>query len=126
MHFLLDVHIAYRVSHAIVELGHEATHVNSILDKWHTSDEGIRKYADSHNMILISKDADFRDSHFLFASPKQLLKVNLGNISNDQRIVAIKKAIRVISDHWSPIFLIEIDKTNYDFTFTLHLKNHRK
>ena len=60
MHFLLDVHIAYRVSHAIARLGHKATHVNDILNRWHTTDKVIRKYADSHHMILLTKDSDFR------------------------------------------------------------------
>ena len=41
---------------------YEAIHVNDILDKWNTKDAAISEYADSHDCIIITKDADFRDS----------------------------------------------------------------
>lgn len=82
MKFLCDVHISYKLAKFIEEKGFQAIHVNTILDKWFTKDSDISKYADSNNMIIITKDADFRDSFFIKKSPRKLIKINLGNISN--------------------------------------------
>jgi predicted nuclease of predicted toxin-antitoxin system len=62
--------------------GYNAFHVNSLPDKWYTKDNYISKYADLNDFILITKDADFRNSYFIKKTPKKLIKVNLGNISN--------------------------------------------
>ena len=46
MKFLCDVHISMKLSKAIEKSGYSCIHVNSILEKWHTKDEEIMKYAD--------------------------------------------------------------------------------
>ncbi len=68
----------------IAQLGHTAEHINSILDKWHTKDQDIARYVDKHGFILITKDQDFRNSYLLNHTPKKLIKINLGNISNKE------------------------------------------
>lgn len=40
----------------------KSVHVNQILQKWFSSDAEICKYADEHNLVVISKDADFKNS----------------------------------------------------------------
>jgi predicted nuclease of predicted toxin-antitoxin system len=35
-------------------------------------------------LTLITKDADFRNSFFIKKTPKKLIKINLGNISNEE------------------------------------------
>ena len=65
MRFLCDVHISYKLVNAIIKLGFDCIHVNSILDKWYSKDADIAKYADDYNYIIITKDADFRNSFFL-------------------------------------------------------------
>ena len=92
MKFLCDVHISYKIVRYLISLSFEAIHVNDILDKWFTSDRDICKYADEHNMIVITKDYDFRASYYLRNTPKKLIKINLGNIANNE-LVEIDKDI---------------------------------
>ncbi len=111
MRFLCDVHISYKFVKYLVSLGFEVTHVNKILDKWFTKDKEICDYADAHDLILITKDSDFRDSFFINNSPKKLIKINLGNISNQELIQIISDNIGSISKlSTKSSFLIEIDK----------------
>ena len=77
MDFSCDVHISYKRSKHLSDLGHNSEHVNRVLDKWNTSDKDIAKYVDENNLILISKDSDFQSSHILFNSPKKLIKLTL-------------------------------------------------
>ncbi|MFB6306864.1 MAG: DUF5615 family PIN-like protein [Flavobacteriales bacterium] len=65
MGFLCDVHISYKVVNFLRAKGYRSIHVNEILDGSRTKDSDICRYADSHDLILVSKDADFRDSFFL-------------------------------------------------------------
>ncbi|MFY7911498.1 MAG: DUF5615 family PIN-like protein [Emticicia sp.] len=82
MKFLCDVHISYKVCKFLEQYGHQAIHVNNILDKWFTEDSAICDYADQNDCIVITKDEDFRASFFIKKKPKKLVRIILGNISN--------------------------------------------
>ncbi len=111
MKFLCDVHISFKIPKLLVSLGFEAIHVNDILDKWYTTDKDICSYADLNDMIVITKDSDFRDSFFIKQTPKKLVKINLGNISNQELIQILSENIVAIQKlNSKAFFLIEIDK----------------
>jgi predicted nuclease of predicted toxin-antitoxin system len=114
MNFLCDIHIAKKLSKRLQELGHTSIHVNEILDKWFTEDPKISEYCNQNDIILISKDQDFRDSHLIIKKPKKLIKVNLGNISNKDLIQAIEEHLDWIGDvnSNSEFFMIEIFKND--------------
>ena len=61
--------------------GIEATHVNRILNGSESSGCEIAAFVDGNDMLLISKDGDFRDSHFLTCTPARSLRITLGNRS---------------------------------------------
>lgn len=86
-----------------------------MLDKWHTQDRDIIKYIDSHEGILITKDQDFRSSFLLNRTPRKLIKINLGNISNEALLHKIETNIDRISemDEQHASFMIEINKDGY-------------
>lgn len=84
MKVLCDVHIAIKVAKYFIKKGINTEHVNRILNKWHTKDDDICIYADANNFTLITKDADFKNSHFINYTPKKLIKINLGNISTKE------------------------------------------
>jgi len=86
MKILCDVHIAIKVAKFLTSKNVETEHVNRILDKWNTKDEDICLYADKHDFIVLTKDADFKNSHFINNTPKKLIKINLGNISTQNLI----------------------------------------
>ena len=111
MQFLCDVHISYKIVDFLNNTGYKTIHVNTILDKWYTKDKDICNYADNHDYIIITKDSDFRDSHYIKNSPKKLVKINLGNISNSELIHILSEVIKddeIIES--SPYFIIEIDR----------------
>ena len=111
MKFICDVHISYKITNHLKSLGFETIHVNEILDKWYTKDKEICKYADSNDLIVITKDSDFRDSFFVKNTPKKLIKINLGNISNQELIDIFTKNIETIQKISSKSnFLIEVSR----------------
>jgi predicted nuclease of predicted toxin-antitoxin system len=96
MRVLCDVHIPYRLVNFLRERGVDATHVNRILDRWYTKDAEIVRYVDATGSLLITKDADFRDSHFITGNPARVVRVTLGNLSNDQLIA-------LFDHHWAAL-----------------------
>jgi len=113
MKFLCDVHISFKLVAYLKSLGFDAIHVNEILNKSETKDSEICKYADEADFIVITKDTDFRDSYFIKRTPKKLIKINLGNIPNQDLKVIFLENIAVFEKLYSrPHFLIEIDKDN--------------
>ena len=77
---LCDVHISFKVVRFFERRGHHAVHVNDILDGYHTKDSDISNYADENGFTVMTKDADFQNSHFVKIQPSRLLKISLGNI----------------------------------------------
>jgi predicted nuclease of predicted toxin-antitoxin system len=117
MRFLCDVHISYKLVTHIETLGFEAIHINQILDKSETKDSDICKYADENNMIVVTKDADFRNSFFIKGTPKKLIKINLGNISNQMLVEIFSKRITTFQDlNKKDSFLLEIGRENIQLT----------
>jgi len=111
MRFLCDVHITYKLLNHLKNLGFEAIHVNQILDKSETKDADICRYADEHDYIVITKDADFRNTHFVNLTPKHLIKINLGNIANRQLISIVGAHLHLIKQIIDrPHFLLEVDQ----------------
>jgi len=111
MRFLCDVHISYKLTKHLISLGFDTIHVNEILDKSETKDSDLCRFADQNNYVIISKDSDFRDSYFVKQTPKRLIKINLGNIPNQQLINIFNDNIDLIQKLDSKInFLLEIDK----------------
>ena len=113
MKFLCDVHISHKIVAHLKSLGCESIHVNGILNKSETKDSDICRFSDEHNLILITKDSDFRDSFFIKRTPKKLIKINLGNISNDELKAIFSDHMNTLYQLYSkPNFMLEIDKEN--------------
>ncbi len=54
--------------------------------------------ADAAGRIVVSKDADFRNSHLLTGSPARLLLVATGNIRNDDLLSLFEGRLAAIED----------------------------
>jgi len=121
MRFLCNVHISLKVVKFLNARGYENLHVNDILDKSSTKDSAICKYADENDMIVITKDTDFKISYLLQNTPKKLVKINLGNISTWELITVISNKLKFIhSLNNKEDFLFELDKGSSSFlTFDL-------
>jgi predicted nuclease of predicted toxin-antitoxin system len=101
MKILCDVHIPYKLVNFLRNQGIEAVHVNRILAKWYTKDSDICQYADNNDYVVVTKDVDFRNSHFVKGSPRKLLRVNLGNISNQELIQIVGDNLKVLTGNFA-------------------------
>ena len=95
----------------------ESVHVNDILDSWFIKDKDICIFADAYDFIVFTKDADFRNSHFLSQTPKKLIKLSLGNISTNQLIEILMENLEnirkiCVNDN----FIIEINPNQISFS----------
>jgi predicted nuclease of predicted toxin-antitoxin system len=97
MDFLIDVHLPISLSKFLSQQSEcTSVHINQILQKWHTTDAEICKYADTRNLVVITKDGDFKNSHFINKTPKKIIRVALGNISNADIILLFTRYLPVI------------------------------
>lgn len=111
MKVLCDVHMSKKVVRFFQENGIESIHVNDILDSWYTKDGAIAKYADDNDFTLMSKDADFKDSHFLKGTPRKLLRISLGNISTKRLLEILGKNLELLKEKF------ELEKCYVEINF---------
>ena len=83
MKFLIDAQLPARVAEFLNRAGHDAMHTTGLPDGNRSTDSQIAQYADTENRVVVTKDQDFRDGHLLGRSPRKLLVVAAGNITND-------------------------------------------
>jgi predicted nuclease of predicted toxin-antitoxin system len=86
MKFLLDVHIPRALKFFLDWKGFEAIHVKDILNGVNTKDKDISIFADTNDMVLITKDNDFKNSFFVHKKPRKIIRIALGNCSNEALI----------------------------------------
>ena len=111
MDFLIDVHLSISLSKFLDQQeGCTSIHVNQILQKWYTSDAEICRYADKNSLVVITKDSDFKNTHFINKTPKRVVRVVLGNISNNELIGLFKKYLQFILPLANDNFYIELSK----------------
>jgi predicted nuclease of predicted toxin-antitoxin system len=82
MNFLVDARLSRRMTAWLTAAGCGAVHTLDLPDGNRTTDEQINNMADREQRVVVSKDADFVDSHLLRGRPPKLLLISTGNISN--------------------------------------------
>jgi predicted nuclease of predicted toxin-antitoxin system len=86
--------------------------------KWHTDDSEICKIADRNEFIVITKDEDFRTSFLLKRTPRKLIRISLGNISNNALVELFSDHLTLIEDiDQNQFFYLELGKINTLYTF---------
>jgi predicted nuclease of predicted toxin-antitoxin system len=83
MKFLVDAQLPWRLARFLRQAGHDVVHTSDLPDGNRTPDRQVAELADSQGRVVVTKDRDFRDSHLLMKSPRRLLVVKTGNITND-------------------------------------------
>jgi predicted nuclease of predicted toxin-antitoxin system len=73
--FLIDANLPYRFA---IWRGPDCQHVFDINDAW--SDGEIWRYAREHDLVIVSKDADFSDWIMLSEPPPRLVHLRIGNM----------------------------------------------
>ncbi len=82
MKFLIDAQLPRRMAGWLGSAGCDAVHTLDLSDGNRTPDEQVIECAGREQRAVVTKDADFVNSHLLHARPAKLLLVSTGNISN--------------------------------------------
>ena len=80
--FLIDAQLLRGMRRWFSDAGFDAMHTLDLSAGNRSTDEQIRRFSESDGRVLISKDADFVDSHLLNGHPQKLLLISTGNLSN--------------------------------------------
>jgi predicted nuclease of predicted toxin-antitoxin system len=91
MRVICDVHILFRLVNRLREIGVDATHVNRVPNGSRTTGAAICAFVDQGGMLLITKDGDFRDSHYLRGSPERVLRITLGHLPNAELVMLLER-----------------------------------
>src|SRR5581483_6611491 len=71
-----------RMSEWLTVAGNNAIHTLDLPDGNRTTDEQINDIAEREQRVLVTKDADFVDSHVLRRRPPKLMLISTGNVRN--------------------------------------------
>jgi len=82
MMFLVDAQLPRRMVDWLKAGGCDVVHTFDLPGGNRTTDEGVIEIADREQRVVVTKDADFVNSHLLNAKPAKLLLISTGNISN--------------------------------------------
>jgi predicted nuclease of predicted toxin-antitoxin system len=82
MRFLVDAQLPRRAAAWLINAGCDAVHTLDLPDGNRTTDQQVIDLADRDGRAVVTKDADFVDSHLLRSRPEKLLLISTGNISN--------------------------------------------
>ena len=110
MKFIVDAQLPKSLSDFLNSVGHDSIHTIEFKDKNKTTDSQIKKIASKENRIIITKDADFLESHLLSGNPAKLVIVKTGNIPNAELLNLFSKQIKIIIKAIKNSSLIEIHK----------------
>lgn len=84
MNFLVDAQLPRRMATWLTAAGCDAKHTLDLPDANRTTDEQVNEVAEREQRIVVTKDADFVDSHLLTNRPAKLLLISTGNIRNSE------------------------------------------
>jgi predicted nuclease of predicted toxin-antitoxin system len=91
--------------------GCDAAHTLDLPGRNLTSDDDVISTADRDARIVVTKDADFVDSHLLLGKPEKLLLISIGNISNDELEPLITAMLTDLIREFESARFIEIHRT---------------
>ncbi len=82
MRFLLDAQLPVRLARSLRGAGHDVLHTSDLPRGNRSTDDEVCAVADEQERVVVTKDRDFRDSHLLRRTPRRVLIVATGNMSN--------------------------------------------
>jgi len=109
MKFLIDANLPHKLALLLKNKGYNVIHTDNLRNKERTTDNEIRKIALEENYIVVTKDADFFDSHVIKKIPPKLLFVTTGNIVNQQLIRLFETYFEKIIVLFENYDLVELD-----------------
>ncbi|WGL52970.1 DUF5615 family PIN-like protein [Nocardioides sp. BP30] len=89
-------------------MGHDAIHTLDLPKRNATPDGDIADLADREGRLVVTKDVDFLNSHLVGGTPRRLLRVLTGNISNSELLTLFRANIAAIEERFVDSDLIEL------------------
>lgn len=112
MKFLVDAQLPRDLVDFLKAHGHEAIHTAELPEKNHTQDETIRRMADAEDRIVVSKDDDFVTSHLLRGTPRRVLLISTGNITNPELIQIMQENLDSLEKALAEGVFVELTRTS--------------
>jgi predicted nuclease of predicted toxin-antitoxin system len=109
--FLIDAQLPTRLATLLNEHGQEAIHTSSLPAGNRSTDQQICTIADAQDRVVVTKDADFRNSHLLSGSPRRLLILTTGNITNDALLELVGARLAAITHAFETSDFVELGPT---------------
>jgi predicted nuclease of predicted toxin-antitoxin system len=110
MKWLIDAHLPRRLAYHMRDAGHDVVHTLDLPDGNATSDQEINQVSIDESRIVVTKDADFVLSYWLYQHPYKLLLVATGNITNNTLLAMISQHLPTLSEAFEIHDFIEIDQ----------------
>ena len=108
MKFLVDAQLPVRLARRLAAAGHDAVHTSELSDGNRTSDAEIARIADDDDRVVVTKDRDFRNGHLLRSSPRRLLIVVTGNITNNELVELFDRHLDAIVAALQEVRFVEL------------------
>jgi predicted nuclease of predicted toxin-antitoxin system len=111
MNCLVDAQLPRQMTAWLAAAGCDAVHTLDLADGNRTTDQQINDIANREQRAVVTKDADFVDSHLLRGRPPKLLLISTGNISNrDLESLLVPLILDIVREFQSQSFL-ELGRT---------------
>lgn len=110
MNFFVDAQLPQRMTAWLAAAGHNAIHTLDLLAGNKTTDEQMIEIAEQEQRVVVTKDADFVDSHILRRKPSKLLLISTGNIRNRELETLVTQLIPDIVHEFQSCSFLELRK----------------
>lgn len=107
----VDAQLPRRVAAWFTATGCDAVHTLDLPNGNRTSDQEVIDTADREGWVVITKDADFVDSHLLHGRPAKLLLVSTGNISSRELESLLLPLITDLVREFQTSSFLELDRS---------------
>ncbi|MGH3560801.1 MAG: DUF5615 family PIN-like protein [Mycobacterium sp.] len=108
MRFLVDAQLPATLVQLLQRSGHDAIHTSTLTAGNRTTDVEVARLADDEGRVVATKDRDFRESHLLAGTPRALLTVTTGNLTNRDLLALFEKHLDAIVDFLSSSAFVEL------------------
>lgn len=112
MKFIIDAQLPVGIARILNNRGHDAIYTDDLPDKERTTDNQIREISINEGRIVVTKDADFIDSHLIKGIPDKLVLISTGNIKNKELFTRFTSNLDQIIGSLESCRLVEMN--NYE------------
>jgi predicted nuclease of predicted toxin-antitoxin system len=112
MKLIVDAQLPKRLARWLSARGHDALHTLDLPQANRTTDNEIIDLACGEGRTVVSKDADFVDSHLVQKRPPKLLLVATGNMANAELEQIFERNLPAIESALETSSFVELARDN--------------